>query len=281
MIQYEWKRLLTTDRKRLLFLFLAIVFFAWTIQRRYVSLQNDNHYMMSNGTVSISDLWLFSFTFYWPYMFVVHPLLIAILTLDLFTKDQVQGYGSFLISRMKDRQTYFVSKIIYLFSLVVAYILVFTIIAILIWFASGIPVTGEGTYFMYRFVENAGLTKWYTHTSVVTAVFLGFSFIGLLVSVVSYFFNSTLSLALVFLLSVITNVAYLMNIEGLLLFMPIMHMNRGQSNMYGSYAGITSSYYTPLFQNAFLFIGLLILSFILWRSVKKADFPIQTKMGSD
>lgn len=281
MIQYEWKRLLTTDRKRLLFLLLACVFFAWTIQRRYVSLQNDNHYMMSNGTVSIPDLWLFSFTFYWPYMFVVHPLLVAILTLDLFTKDQVQGYGAFLISRMKDRQTYFVSKIIYLFSLIIVYITLFTVVAVIIWFVSGIPFTGEQTYFMFRFIENAGLTSWYLYTSVFTAVFLGFSFIGLLVSVVSYFFNSTLSLALVFLLSVITNVAYLMNIEGILIFMPIMHMNRGQSNMYGSYAGITSSYYTPLFQNGFLFIGILILSFITWMSIKKDEFPIQTKMGSE
>lgn len=211
--------------------------------------------------------YIFSALSYPLYSICAVPLLYSYLVYDIVTRDYEGGYVSFIVSRIENRTTYFISKFILI--VLTANIFFFINLGILTITAMlfRLPLHGISYYPTLKFSTELGLNTGSIFLIQYSIYVIGLTAIGMIVLTISLLFNSgTYSIIAVVMLMIQGREAFFNN-ELILKWSPVSQMVLAKHYPfyfynYGSYSNKSIEYYTIHYSIIFYLI-VIIIAFIV------------------
>lgn len=146
-------------------------------------------FLPANKTLVFSD-YIFASLSYPIYILLVIPLLYCYLIYDIVTMDYEDGHITFILSRIGNRATYFISKVILIIITSCIYFFINLFILMVVGLAFKLPLHGEYFSSMLKNSIDLGLNIYNAFLIQYGICFIGLIVIGISVLVISLLFNN-------------------------------------------------------------------------------------------
>lgn len=172
----RWKRWLTI---------IPIIFF-FAILLKYIA---PLDFLPANKTLILKD-YIFASLSYPFYILFIAPLLYSYLIYDIVTKDYEGGYITFIISRIENRVSYFISKILLIIITANIYFFMNLFILIIVGLIFRLPLHGDSYHEVLNISYKLGLNIYNIFLIQYGIYFIGLIAIGISLLVISLLFNN-------------------------------------------------------------------------------------------
>ncbi|MCR1167415.1 hypothetical protein NE169_19065 [Clostridium botulinum] len=172
----RWKRWLTI---------IPIIFFSAVLLKYLAPID----FLPANKTLILKD-YMFESLSYPFYILFVAPLLYCHLIYDIATKDYEGGYITFIISRIENRVSYFISKILLIIITANIYFFMNLFVLIIVGLIFRLPLQGECYSPILKTSYKLGLNIYSIFLIQYGIYFIGLIAIGISVLVISLLFNN-------------------------------------------------------------------------------------------
>ncbi len=273
MVLFELLRLFNSKNKRIIctiiIMFLSAIF---SVKNVNLILKMSN--LMPDGSnLTIGDYIIGIFNSSQLIMFFVFPLLISILAGDLIISDFNDGIVNYIFIRIKSRFDYVLNKIITIAVISIIFTILLIVISFIVGFLFDMPLISGKYHFVFLASEYNNISHLTVYILTILIFIQGLIFISLMTILITlYTKSSTLAIGLIIIIGFIHNVLYVINSD-ILVFMPFSQYIVGLHSFFDPF-GIPIDFFTPQFSVIYLFLGISLLTLLIYRKINKSDINI-------
>lgn len=273
MVLFELLRLFSSKKKRIIctiiIIFISVIF---SVKNVNLILQMSN--LMPQGSqLTMGDYIIGIFNSSQLIMFFVFPLLIAILTGDLIISDFNEGIENCIFIRMKSRFDYVLNKIITIAIISIIFTILLIVISFIVGFLLGMPLASGKYHFVFLASKYNGISDLSIYLFSILFFIQGLIFVSLMTILISLYTKSaTLSIGMIIIIAFVHNILYVISSD-ILVFMPFSQYILGLHSFFEPF-GIPINFFTPQFSQIYLFLGIIILTLLIYRKINKSDINI-------